>query len=102
MIASDTKKKSKSEKPIIRSSKLTLNNSSNSILKPMYLRPIYIPPDEPNVMRQFLECKKKMQRVDGLHDWVLWKETLKESIEILNHQSRYDKILSLNKSKPRL
>ena len=102
MLASDSKKKNKLEKPIIRSSKLNLSSTSNSVLKPMYLRPIYIPPDEPNVMRQFLECKKKLQRVDGLHDWVLWKETLKESIEILNHKSRYDKISSLNKTKPRL
>ena len=102
MLASDAKRKNKSEKPIIRSSKLNLNSTSNSVLKPIYLRPIYIPPDEPNVMRQFLECKKKLQRVDGLHDWVLWKETLKESIEILNHKSRYDKISSLNKLKPRL
>jgi len=102
MLSSDTKRKSKSEKPIIRSSKLTLSSSSNSVLKPMYLRPIYIPPDEPNVMRQFLECKRKMQRVDGLYDWVLWKETLKESIEILSHNTRYEKLSSLNKQKPRL
>ena len=68
----------------------------------MYLRPIYIPPDEPNVMYQFLECKKKVQRVDGLYDWVLWKESLRESIDLLNQKSRYEKLSSLNKTKPRL
>lgn len=100
-LSSDTKKKIKGDSAIVRNSKINVA-VSNSILKPMYLRPIYIPPDEPNVMFQFLECKKKVQRVDGLYDWVLWKETLRESIDLLNQKSRYEILSSLNKPKPRL
>ena len=75
---------------------------SHPVLKPMYLRPIYIPPDEPNVMLKFLECKKKVQRLDGLYDWVLWKETLREGIDLLSQESRHEMLSCLNKPKPRL
>ena len=102
ILKSEDKNKNKIEsKPIIRNPKLKLH-TSNPVLKPLYLRQVHIPPDEPNVMYQFLECKRKIQRVDGLYDWVLWKETLRESMDLLNHKSRYEKLSSLNKSNPRL
>ena len=101
ILSQESKRMITSDAPILRNSKWS-GVVSNSVFKPMYLRPIYIPPDEPNVMLKFLECKKKVQRVDGLYDWVLWKETLREGVDLLSQDTRHERLSWLNKPKPRL